>query len=101
PPRQVRPVNVVAGDPHEPVAGRAEPLDEVPLPVDDDALEHRAALAVAQAHLDPGGGPGQQIDDGPIETGHAPQRRSRPPAVGADQSSRTAATTCSSALRLW
>jgi hypothetical protein len=61
PPDQVRAVHVVAGDPHDPVGGSAEPLDEERLRSHRDPLEDRPGPRVGG--LDPflPGRPGQQL----------------------------------------
>ena len=61
PPDQVRAVHVVAGDPHDPVGGRAELLDEERLRAHRDPLEDRPGPRVGGFHPGPGRRPGQQL----------------------------------------
>jgi hypothetical protein len=61
PPDQVGAVDVIAGDPHDPVRCGAQVLDEKRFPADQDPLKPRPALAVTGPDLCPPGRPRQQL----------------------------------------
>ena len=54
-------VHVIVGDPHDPVRGSAESLDEERLRTDRDPLEYRPGPRVGGFHSIPGRRPGQQL----------------------------------------